>query len=44
MGDFGWRKQKSKPCIALLRAVCPCSAYRGRHKNISYISNIRLAP
>ena len=27
-----------------LRAVRPCAAYRGRHKNISYISNIRLTP
>ena len=35
---------KNKPCFALLRAVPPCAAYRGIHKNISYISNIRLMP
>ena len=27
-----------------LRAVRPYAAYRGGHKNISYISNIRLTP
>ena len=35
---------KNKPCFALLRAVSPSAAYRGIHKNISYISNIRLMP
>ncbi len=24
-----WRKQKSKPCFILLRAIFPCAAYRG---------------
>ena len=28
---------KNKPCFALLRAVSPCAAYRGIHKDISYI-------
>ena len=28
---------KNKPCFALLRAVPPCAAYRGIHKDISYI-------
>ena len=42
---YHWVAQaKSEPCFALLRAIRPCAAYRGRHKYISYISNIRLAP
>ena len=28
LGDAGWRKQRSEPCFALLRAVRPCTAYR----------------
>ena len=42
---YHWVAQaKSEPCFALLRAIRPCAAYCGRHKYISYISNIRLAP
>ena len=32
LGDAGWRKQRSEPCFALLRAVRPCTAY---HEYIS---------
>ena len=34
----------NEPRSVFSRAIRPCAAYRGRHKYISYISDIRLTP